>query len=91
MVFWFQLYIIYIVDWYMAKDGGYCLNANSAYIWPTSANTSIERPRLNEFRADFTKLWGNFYVRKLTRTLFKRLPNRIRDFLKLKSLWLKAL
>ena len=57
----------------------------------TSANTSIERPRLNEFRADFTKLWTNFYVRKLTRTLFKRLPNRNRDFLKLKSLWLKAL
>ena len=47
-VYVLQLLIIYRVDWAMAKEGGYCLNINSAYIWPTSANLSIENKAYRE-------------------------------------------
>ena len=51
-VYVLQLLIIYRVDWAMAKEGGYCLNINSAYIWPTSANLSIENKAHRELGTD---------------------------------------
>ena len=45
LVFVAQLLIMYKNDWYTASEAGYCLNLNSAYIWPTSANRAIGNPR----------------------------------------------
>ena len=94
LVFVFQLQIMFIVDWAMVKEGGsgYCLNVNSAYIWPTSANLSIERLRLRELKEDTSQL---YLVRLFTRiytTLCKALPKIFNDLTALQKffLWIPA-
>ena len=87
LVFFFQLQIMFIVDWIMAEEGssGYCLNVNSAFIWPTSANLSIEPQRLRELKVDNTqlfvpKMFNKFYTRvcKDMLKIFNQLPAQLK-------------
>ena len=82
LVFVFQLQIMFIVDWVMAKEGGagYCLNVNSAFIWPTSANLSTERQRLRELKVDNTKL---FFPKMLTKIYTRLCKDTLKMFNKL--------